>query len=588
MQEHFPTGFAIVLVLGMGAQWLSWKARLPSILALLAFGFAAGLSGLDTDTMLGDLLFPVVSLSVAIILFEGGLGLHFSELKQTGGMAWRLVTVGAAVTWLAGTAASRYVLGLEWDMAFLLGAILVVSGPTVVLPLLRHVRPSGNVGPVLKWEAILIDPIGAMLAVLVFEAVTTTDSGGTAFLAVEVVFKTAVVGGTLGIVGAAFLLFMLKRYWIPDHLENAVTLAVVVAAFSFANAMQPESGLLAVTVLGIFLANQKSVPIRHVVEFKEDLRVLLISILFVLLAARIQPGDIAALGWAGAAFLAVLVAARPLAVVLCSIGSGIPWSEKAFLSWVAPRGIVAAAVSSILALRLAEAGHDGAQILVPATFLVIVGTAAIYGLTAGPLARLLGVARPDPQGTLVVGACPLARAVGLALREEGYRVLLVDNNWDHVSDARMDGLDACFADILSDDVLCEVELGGVGRLLAVTPNDEVNWLASMHFSDLFGKAGVYQLAEHGDDAKPHHLRGRTLFGKDATYEQLVSRIAGGAIIKKTNLTDKFDWVAFREHNVDAVPMFVLDDGKVFPIVVNGSRDPKPGQAVVFMRPAESG
>jgi NhaP-type Na+/H+ or K+/H+ antiporter len=290
MVEHILLSLASIIVLGIGAEWLAWRLRLPSILLLLIFGIVVGpVTGfLNPDALFGDLLLPVVSIAVAIILFEGGLNLRISELRQVGGVVRNLITIGVLVTWLIGAGAAHFLLGLNFALALLLGAILVVSGPTVIMPLLRHLRPSGQVGSILKWEGIVIDPIGAILAVLVFEAILAGGFREAAAVTVIGLLKTILIGGGIGMLGAMIMVLLLRRFWIPDFLHGAVSLTLVIAVFAGSNLLQTDSGLLAATVMGIYLANQRTVSVRHIVRFKENLRVLLISGLFILLAARLQ------------------------------------------------------------------------------------------------------------------------------------------------------------------------------------------------------------------------------------------------------------------------------------------------------------
>ncbi|UCG86557.1 MAG: sodium:proton antiporter, partial [Gemmatimonadota bacterium] len=492
--ESLLIQLAAVVVLGIGATWLSWRFHLPSILLLLVVGFLAGsVTGLlDPDALLGDLLFPVVSLSVAVILFEGGLSLDIAELRDIGRVLRNLITIGVLVTWVGATLLARVLLGFDWDLATLLGAILVVTGPTVIVPLMRHVRPSHRVGSAIKWEGIVNDPLGAILAVLVFEVII---GGGQEFSAdTVVVVLTALAAGTiLGLAGAALLVVALRRYWIPDFLQNPGALAVALAVFATANLLQEESGLLAVTVMGSALASQKLVSVRHIVEFKENLRVLLISILFIVLAARIPVSALLETSVSGLLFLGgLIVLVRPAAVALATLRTRLNWRERCFLGFMAPRGIVAAAVSSIFALELVQSGHQSAEQLIPITFLVIVGTVLVYGVAAAPVARWLRVASPDPQGLLIVGADPWIRSVAELLQREGVEVLLVDSNWAHVAAARQSGLRAQYGNVLDEQAMDALDLDGIGGLLAVTSNDEVNALAALHFGEVFGRARVYQ------------------------------------------------------------------------------------------------
>jgi len=428
MTERLLTTLAGILVLGIGAQWLAWRLRIPSILLLLGSGFVVGpgLGWIDPDRVFGSLLLPVVSLSVGLILFEGGLSLRFRELRKTWGSLVGLLTVGVLVTWGLSAVTAAQILGMPSSLALLSGAILVVTGPTVIGPLLRHIRPTGRVGPVAKWEGIVIDPIGATLAVLVYEgldAIRRAEYGSATLNVLEGLGITLLAGGLVGAFCAGVLVFCLRRFWIPDYLQNPVALMLVVIALTAANALHHEAGLLAVTVMGVILANQRVVPMDRISEFKESLTILLISALFILLSARVRVEDLTALGWRGLVFaLVMLLMVRPLAVWAATIGSQLTRAERLFLAWFAPRGIVAASVASVFALRLGDSG----AVLVPATFLVIVATVAVYGLTAGPLARRLGLTPGDPQGLLIAGANGFARALASVLQREGFRVVLVD------------------------------------------------------------------------------------------------------------------------------------------------------------------
>lgn len=324
MAENILLGLTFILVLGIAASWLAWRLRLPSILVLLVFGFIAGPATgfLNPDDIFGELLLPIVSLSVAVLLFEGGLNLSIAELRKTGSVVFKLITVGVLITWLLGAGVAYFVLNLDLELAALLGAILVVTGPTVILPLLRHLRPSGQVGSILKWEGIVIDPIGAMLVVLVFQAIIAGGGQEAASLIAISLAKTVFFGGVIGISGAVIIAQMLKRYWMPDFLHSVVSLALVILAFTASNYLQEDSGFLTVTIMGIVLANQKGVNVKHIIEFKENLRVLIISGLFILLTARLQLEELAKIGAGSIALLAVLILlARPISVALSTLGS---------------------------------------------------------------------------------------------------------------------------------------------------------------------------------------------------------------------------------------------------------------------------
>lgn len=556
MPESVLLNIALIVVLGIGAQWMAWRFRLPSILLLLLVGFLAGpvLGLVDPQSLRGDWLFAFVSLSIGIILFEGGLSLRLSELREVGTTVLALTTVGALLTWGLGAAGLHYIVGFNRSLSVLIGAILVVTGPTVIVPLLRHVQPRGRVGTIAKWEGITIDPVGAILAVLVLETLLllndpqhTGAGAGTVMehvlvgLGLEIFVSIGVsVAATMGLV------FVLWRRLVPDFLRNAVTLMVVVGAFVVANVLQHEAGLLTTTLMGIALANQPFVSVQRIVEFKENLQVLLIGSLFVLLSARLELSALSYLNRDVLLFLGLLVGlVRPLAVFVSSIGSGLDWKEKAFLSWLAPRGVVAAAVASLFAFQLRPVFPGAVDGMVPVVFAVIVGTVAIYGLTAAPLAQWLGLADPNPNGVLFVGAAPWVRSIAQRVQNLGVPVALLDNNALHVRQAREDGLEAHAVDVLSEAALDDTDLYGYGRLLIALPNDEVASLAALHFSDVFDSTNIYQLAA-GPESRgeqtgtmPRHLRGRPLFGENTNYQSLASQMERGSTVLRLKLGEAF-------------------------------------------------
>jgi NhaP-type Na+/H+ or K+/H+ antiporter len=587
---------AAILALGIAAQWLAWRCALPAILVLLLTGFAVGplveLCGhprlIDPDRLLGGLLQPVVSLAVAVILFEGGLSLDLRELKTTGHVIWKLVTIGAAVTWTVATLAAHLILGLVWPLAILLGAILVVTGPTVIGPMLRFVRPIGSVGSILKWEGIVIDPIGAMLTVLFFEAIPRPNVAAAQSIALGIIF-TAGIGALVGAAGAATLVISMRRYWLPGFLQSPVTLALVAASYALAEQVEPEAGLFAVTMMGILVANQRQVAVAHILEFKETLTTLLVSSLFIVLAARMRFSDFQQVGLESVAFMLLLIlVARPAAIALSTIRSGLTWKEKAFLAWMAPRGIVAAAIASVFALRLEQLGYPGAEQFVPTTFTVIVGTVLVYGLTAAPLARRLGLSTSNP-GFLVVGANPVARLVSQSLLENGHSVLLIDSSAESTRDARLAGLPVLYASALSEFVSAQVDLSAIGRLLALTPNEELNSLACLRYNRIFGRDAVFQLApdagEQGRKEKVHaELRGRLLFGPGITYQSLEHKLAAGATARKTRLTEAFTWQDFQAtHGDRAWPLFIITAaGQFNPVTAELAVAPQPGDTLISL------
>ncbi len=568
MSEHFLIGIASILVAGIGAQWLAWRLKWPSIVLLLGIGFVAGpvTQLIKPDEVLGPLLLPLVSISVAIILFEGGLGLRIYELKQIGKVVFNLVSLGVLVNGILIALSAQYILGLNLTISILLGVILVVTGPTVIIPLLRHVRPLGRVGSIIKWEGIVIDPIGAALAVLVYEYIIVgqnLSAGALLFF-----LKSILIGAGIGAVGAWFLLLLLRKYWIPDYLHGTVTLMLVVIVFILSNFFHHESGLFAVIAMGMVLGNQRKVEVQHIVSFKENLGVLIISTLFIILAARLNLKDLSVLDWRFAGFLAVLIfIARPLSVFLSTIKSGLSFQEKLFISWMAPRGIVAAAIVSIFAFELSEKGIAQAEYLVPVTFLVIIGTVVIYGMSSSWVAKKLGLAGGNPQGVLILGAHHWARLIARKLKEEDVKVIIIDSNAANIALAQEEGLEAYEENILNQDIEENIDLNGIGRLITLTANDEANSLAVLHFRDILGRSEVYQLYPGRKDQSkelivPPSLRGRYLFTKYTNYENLTQRLVQQPKLKTVSVSEDLNEESFHlKYGKDAIALFSISGKK---------------------------
>jgi NhaP-type Na+/H+ or K+/H+ antiporter len=548
MDEYFLVGISSVIALGISAQWLAWRTKLPAILLLLVFGIIAGpVTGwINPDELLGDILSPFVSISVAIILFEGGLSLRMAEFRKIGGVVIKLMTIGLIITWSLAAIAAYYLLGLSIEIAVLFGAILIVTGPTVIIPLLRQVRPTENTGSILKWEGIVNDPIGAMMAVLVYEILLTGGFTNMDASSVLVIATTIIDGSFIGALGAGILYIMLKKHWIPEYLQNPITLMIVIASFTISNLLQHESGLLAVTIMGILLANQKSAKVKHIIEFKENLQVLLISALFILLASRLQISDLAYFNFQSGLFiLALLVVVRPVSIYAATWGSNLTLQEKTFLAWMAPRGIVAAAISAIFALRLEQEGFADAEKLVPYTFVVIIATVTVYGLSANPVARLLKVAKPQPNGVLFLGAHSWSLDLACQLQELGLKVMVADSNWENISKARKRNLETYHGNILSEFAMDEINFDGIGKLFALTQNDEVNALASIRFAEIFGSSNVFQLPQsalsiHKESETTEALGGRILFSNEWNHSAIEDFMSNHNQLALYRITDGFN------------------------------------------------
>jgi NhaP-type Na+/H+ or K+/H+ antiporter len=585
--------FAFIGLISFASQWLAWRVKLPAILFLLASGLIIGpiMGVFDPNKLFGDLLFPLISLSVAIILFEGSLTLDLKEIRTQRKVVQRLITVGAAVTWVVIAATVHFLFDLSWELSILFGAVTVVTGPTVIVPMLRTVRPNADIGNILRWEGILIDPLGALLVVVVYEFIVAqgqSEGVMSGFLA----FIEIIASGTFFGLAAGWLLgFILKRHWVPEYLENMATLTLVFISFSVANMLAHESGLLAVTLMGMWLANQKDIRIGEILNFKEHLTVLLISGLFIILAARLTLDELIALGWLPLVLLGVMqFIARPLSVWLSAIGSTLTWQEKTLLSWISPRGIVAAAVSALFAIKLEQSGATDAQILVPLTFSVILGTVVLQSATSRPLARWLGVAEPPPNGFLIVGANSVSRAIGKELTKNGVQVLLTDSNWDNIRAARMDGLKTFYGNPVSEYAEQRLDLTGIGKLLGISPERSINTVAGMRYGNEFGQHNVFamrtsidaRLTDKHIEGEEH--RGQYLFADHLTYSKFSSLLSQGAELHSTGLTSEFTYDDFSNQNgKEAIPLFaVTPDGKVITCLIGKSFEPETGWKIISL------
>lgn len=613
---------ALVLVVASACQWAAWQLRVPSILLLLIAGF--GLGQLVTpDAVLGrEVLFGAVTLAVGIILFEGSMTLRFRDVRDLGRPVLRLFSLTPLIAWAMITAAA-WLLGFPLELALLVGAILIVTGPTVIAPILRMLRPTRRVAALLKWEGIVVDPIGAILAVLVFQGVLLVREGQPLPLLIGSLALTIVVAVVIGLGLGWVLEQLMRRHAIPDFLHGVVFLAAAIGALVASNAIQSESGLLTVTILGIYLGNRPKLYLRHVEEFTEHLQVLLVGVLFVMLAGRIAPDAVAAIAPQGLIFVAILVfIVRPISILVGLWGTPVTRQERTLLSFMAPRGIVAAAIASIFGLEFLHAAERTAQAaaqasgdeaealqaradslmdlatqaesLVPLVFFVIVCTVAIYGLGVGRLAERLGLATGSPQGVVFVGGAPWMVEAAKVLDEEKVTTTLVSSDYAKLAGARQAGLRTVTANILSDYAVKDMELPGIKSLIAGTPDDEMNATAAREFAHVLGRANVYQLTRtdegHGGPTRTKaapHLSARHCFQPARTHDELSELIETGFTMKRTKLTKEFTLDDFRaRRGDDAVLMFTLNGGDVT-VLTPESTVPQDGVTLISLVPSEA-
>ena len=500
-----------IIILGIFAQWIAWRTKVPAILPLLLIGLAVGpLSTLITEDggkliepiyneathhglFPGRSLFYFVSLAIGIILFEGGLTLKRAEIKDVGPAIGKLVSLGSLITFIGAGLAAYFIMNLPLSIAMLFGALIIVTGPTVIAPILQNIPLNRNVSTILKWEGILIDPVGALTAVLVFEFIRQGGGMGFTGHAVLEFAKIAAIGFALGYGAALALATLIKTDMIPHYLLNVFTLASVLAVFVFSDLLAHESGLLSVVVFGMALGNMDVDKLQEILDFKESLSVLLISILFILLSANINMSELELLlNWRTLVlFLVVVFVLRPLAV-FASTG-GLTTNEKLFISWVGPRGIVAAGIASLFGLSLAEDGIPGAEYITPLVFMIVLGTVLLNATTARLVAKLLKVIQTESTGILIIGANKTARVIGKFLKDSGRHVVMVDSNASNVKAAKELGIQGIRANIFTEELADKFELLDMGYMFALTSNTDVNKYAMERYKKNFGENGSFRL-----------------------------------------------------------------------------------------------
>ena len=585
-----------IIILGILAQWVAWKFKIPAILPLILIGLFVGpvaaefLSEDGTKWIEpvwngekglfpGDGLYYFVSLAISIILFEGGLTLKRNEIKTVGPVITKLITLGAAVTFFGGGLAAHYVFDLSWELSFLFSGLIIVTGPTVITPILRNIPLKKDVSAVLKWEGILIDPIGALVAVLVFEFISVGEGGGFTKTAVIEFGKILLFGTTFGFTFAHALAFIINKNLVPHYLLNVVSLSTVLLVFVESEIFAHESGLLAVVVMGMVLGNNKLENIKELLYFKESLSVLLISILFILLAANINIEDMMLLyNWkSGLLFLIVIFIIRPLAVFLSTAGSTLKTNEKIFISWVGPRGIVAAGIASLFGSKLIKSGIDGAEYLTPLVFMIVLGTVLLNATTARLFAKVVKVFLTKSEGILIIGAGKLSILIAGYLQQNNRHVVLVDSNTDNIKKAKELGLEALKEDIFSEDLTDNIELNDVGYLLCLTGNANINKFAINKFKDQFGENGSFRLITPEEMNDPENNPKEGLFSHTDDFVKLTEVARKYPKINELELDSKAHYdslIELTKENPDIVPLFIKLKSGFLDIIPASSKDVK--------------
>ncbi|WP_116771552.1 cation:proton antiporter [Maribacter litoralis] len=582
-----------IIILGILAQWVAWRLKLPAILPLILIGLIVGpLSTLYTEDgskiiepiwngdkglFPGEGLYYFVSLAISIILFEGGLTLKRSEIRNIGPVITKLITLGSLTTFFGAALAAYFLFGLSWQLCFLFSALIIVTGPTVITPILRNIPLKKDISAILKWEGILIDPIGALAAVLVYEFISVGEGQAYTVTALIEFGKILLFGFTFGFTFAHALTFLIKKTFIPHYLLNVVSLSVVLGVFVMSDVFAHESGLLAVVVMGMVMGNTNLPNIKELLYFKESLSILLISILFILLAANINIADLELIfTWKTIAlFLAIVLVIRPLGVFLSSIGSNLKFNEKLFISWVGPRGIVAAGIASLFGSKLLSKGEAGAEYITPLVFMIVLGTVLLNATTARVFAKLIGVFLNKSEGILILGASKVSRLIGDYLHKNDRHVVLIDNNQSNIDKANKLGLEAISANIYSDNLIDNIELNDIGYLMALTANSDINKYAIDKFQDAFGENGSFRLVDADEMSDPENNPKEGLFSHTDDFIKLTEAARKFPAIHEIELHDTEHYeglIEITKADADIVPLFLIDPEGDIHIITAFSKD----------------
>ena len=595
-----------IVILGIVAQWVAWRMKLPAILPLILIGLLVGpLSTLYTEDgskliepvyngekglFPGELLYHFVSLAISIILFEGGLTLKRSEVRNVGPMITKLITLGSAVTFFGAGIAAHFIFDLSWQISFLFSSLIIVTGPTVITPILRNIPLKKDVSAILKWEGILIDPIGALVAVLVFEFISVGEGQEYTMTALIEFGKILLFGFTFGFTFAHGLAFAIKKSLIPHYLLNVVSLSVVLLVYIESDIFAHESGLLAVVVMGLVMGNLNLPNLKELLYFKESLSVLLISILFILLAAHIDLEDLQLIySWKTAALFAIIVfLIRPIGVFLSAQGSDLKFNEKVFISWVGPRGIVAAGIASLFGSKLIYRGEPGAEFITPLVFTIVLGTVLLNATTARPFAKLIGVFLTKSEGILIVGASKASRLIGRYLQRNNRHVVLIDSNESNIDKAQKAGLEAISANIYADNLTDNIELNDVGYLIAMTGNPDINKYAIEKFQEEFGENGSFRIVGTEEINNPENAENYTLFSTTDDFVRFLEAVRMSPAIREIALKDSKQYTELAEkarNSPGIVPLFLKSpDGvlHIIPSFFRESREITEGFKLVYM------
>ncbi len=589
--------FEIMLIglLGIGAQWAAWRFRIPAIVLMSATGLLMGpvFGIINPEADFGELYGPIISAAVAIILFEGSLNLNFKELRGLGRPVFRISTVGAFIAWILGSLTAHYIAGLSWAVAFVIGGLFIVTGPTVIMPLLRQSKLKPRPAKILKWEGIIVDPIGALLAVFAFEIIsylTSHNPDGTALL---LFFAASIFAAIFGWACGRGIGWMFESGHMPEFLKSPAIFVVVIACFTVADIVMHETGLLSVTAMGITLANMGINSVADMRHFKENMSILLISAIFIMLTASLKVDTLLhifspnIIGYV----LLMMFAVRPLSIFLSTFKTDLSLNEKLLVGWIAPRGIVALTVSSYFAAILTDAGYQDASILTTLTFGLVIFTVIAHGFSIRWLAKKLHLSMEGRPGTLIIGSNPFTVELAKSLQKAKAPVIIVDGSWERLRYARKEGVPFYHGEMLSEQTEYNLDTIPYEYLLAATDFHSYNSLVCTTFMPEYGRTNVFKASPftQGDGDSNDivsKVGGRVLFNDKVTIDSLNDKIYNGYIFRQTAITAQYTYKQYVEEKDKQTVFlyFIKPSGQIRFYAEEMKVTPAAGDIVVSLTP----
>ncbi|MCF6410804.1 cation:proton antiporter [Pseudalkalibacillus salsuginis] len=599
MIESLLFTIMLIIVLGIGSQWLAWRFGFPAIVIMTFAGLLAGpfLGIINPQEDFGQIYNPIISAAVAIILFEGSLSLDYREIRGVGRPILRIISFGAFIAWILGSLAAHYFAGLSLAVAFVIGGLFTVTGPTVILPLLRQAKLKSRPAAILKWEGIIVDPLGALLAVFAFEIIQFLTEEAVTAQTLLLFFVASAVAGFLGWLFGRVSGWMIEKGHVPEFLKSPFVFAFVLACFSISDEIMHETGLLAVTAMGITMANMNITSIDDMRHFKETMSVMLISAVFIMITASLPIETLLEIfSWNILSFVILMMfAVRPLSIFLSTIGTDLSLKEKTLVGWIAPRGIVALTVSGYFAGALRQQGFEDARLLIPLTLGLVFATVCAHGFSIRWLASKLGLAIDDQPGVLLVGGSSFSAKFGEVLKELDIPVLITDSSYERLIIARNLGVPIYRGEILSEQTDYQIDLTPYEYMVASTDIDSYNALVCNTFVPTFGRTDVYQLSLHnttGDDLRGLNptVGGTIIFHDGATWEVLNKKVESGYVFRKTRITNQYTFEQYVNERADDAELLCIlkPSGKIVFFTEENAIKGEVGDIVVSLGPPNKG